>query len=43
MTARTPVRLNWLVVVKGWSPGIIASGRSPRKFDTRMNVNKVKI
>ena len=41
--ARTPVMLKWLVVVKLCRPGMTASGSSPSRFDTRMNMKREKM
>ena len=41
MIAITPVTVNWLVTVNGWTPGTTPNGIMPIRFANRMNMKTV--
>ena len=41
MIAITPVIVNWLVTVNGWTPGITPNGIIPIRLANRMNMKMV--
>ena len=41
MIAITPVTVNWLVTVKGWTPGMIPNGIMPIRLANRMKMKTV--